>query len=100
MREGRTRMRKRIAKFGDKVLPLYPGAPGGNAVPNRKREKAQMGRPLGHPGLHDLNQTATVTEVSVRMTGRYMVSRSMGSRPASRIRRISSWRRMPCGVVA
>ena len=44
--------------------------------------------------------TATVTEVSVRVTGRYSVSRSMGSRPASRIRRTNSSRRMPCGVVA
>ena len=44
--------------------------------------------------------TATVTEVSVRVTGRYSVSLSIGSRPASRIRRMRSSRRMPCGVVA
>ena len=44
--------------------------------------------------------TATVTDVSVRVTGRYSVSRSMGSRPAARISRSSSSRRMPCGVVA
>ena len=34
--------------------------------------------------------TATVTVVSVRVTGRYMVSRSKGMRPASVIRRIRS----------
>ena len=34
--------------------------------------------------------TATVTEVSVRLTGRYKVSRSTGSRPASRMSRTSS----------
>jgi hypothetical protein len=44
--------------------------------------------------------TVTVTEVSVLVTGRYSVSRSMGSRPASRIRRTRSCRRIPCGVVA
>ena len=44
--------------------------------------------------------TATVTDVSVRVTGRYNVSRSIGSRPAVRISRSNSSRRMPCGVVA
>src|SRR5271154_629247 len=51
--------------------------------------------------LHEqLAYTATVTEVSVRVTGRYNVSRSMGSRPAARIKRSNSSRRMPWGVVA
>jgi hypothetical protein len=40
------------------------------------------------------------TEVSVRVTARYRVSRSTGSRPASLISRINSCRRRPCGVVA
>ena len=44
--------------------------------------------------------TATVTDVSVRVTARYKVSRSTGSRPASLISRINSCRRRPCGVVA
>ena len=36
----------------------------------------------------------------VRVTGRYSVSRSKGTRPASVMRRIKSWRRSICGVVA
>ena len=46
------------------------------------------------------SHTEIVNDVSVLVTGRYMVSRSTGSRPASRIRRSSSLRTMPCGVVA
>jgi len=46
------------------------------------------------------SHTEIVNDVSVRVTGRYMVSRSTGSRPASRIRRSSSLRTIPCGVVA
>src|SRR5206468_7905726 len=44
--------------------------------------------------------TATVTDVSVRVTDLYSVSRSIGSRPASWIRRTNSCRGIPCGVVA
>jgi hypothetical protein len=44
--------------------------------------------------------TATVNVVSSRITGRYNVSRSTGTRPASVISRIKSLRRNPCGVVA
>ena len=49
---------------------------------------------------HRSYYTATVTVVSVRVTGRYSVSRSNGMRPASVISRIKSWRRSICGVVA
>jgi hypothetical protein len=45
-------------------------------------------------------QTATVKVSSLRVTARYMVSRSKGFRPASVINRTRSARRIPCGVVA
>ena len=45
-------------------------------------------------------QTATVKLSSLRVTARYIVSRSNGSRPASVISRTRSARRIPCGVVA
>jgi len=40
------------------------------------------------------------SSVTLRMTSRYGVSRSTGTRPAFSIRLIKSRRRMPCGVVA
>ena len=46
------------------------------------------------------NQTATVKVSSLRVTARYIVSRSKGSRPASVISRTRSARRIPCGVIA
>jgi hypothetical protein len=70
------------------------------------RSKGRRGREqLLCSGLHILHwksgrYTATVTDVSVLVTGRYSVSRSIGSRPAARISLSSSSRRMPCGVVA
>ena len=45
-------------------------------------------------------QTAMVKLSSLRVTARYIVSRSNGSRPASIISRTRSDRRIPCGVVA
>jgi hypothetical protein len=45
-------------------------------------------------------QTATVKVSSLRVTARYIVSRSNGSRPASVISRTRSARLIPCGVVA
>jgi hypothetical protein len=44
--------------------------------------------------------TATVNVSSLRVTARYSVSRSNGTRPASVISRTRSARRIPCGVVA
>ncbi len=44
--------------------------------------------------------TATVKLSSLRVTARYSVSRSNGTRPASVISRTKSARRIPCGVVA
>ena len=49
---------------------------------------------------HGASQTATVKVSSLRVTARYIVSRSNGSRPASVISRTRSARRIPCGVVA
>ena len=51
-------------------------------------------------GCTHLTQTATVKLSSLRVTARYMVSRSNGSRPASVISLTRSARRIPCGVVA
>ena len=50
--------------------------------------------------LDALSYTRTVNAFSARSTGRYSVSRSTGSRPASRIRRVSSPRRRFWLVVA
>ena len=74
------------------------------------RNGAETGIP-GTPGFRVLGwggpcawtaspHTATVNVSSVRITDRYSVSRSTGTRPAVVISRISSSRRMPCGVVA
>jgi hypothetical protein len=52
------------------------------------------------PRTETETQTATVKVSSLRVTARYIVSRSNGSRPASVISRTRSARRMPCGVVA
>jgi hypothetical protein len=46
------------------------------------------------------SHTATVKLSSLRVTARYMVSRSNGVRPASVISRTRSARLIPCGVVA
>jgi hypothetical protein len=59
--------------------------------------RKQLTQPLiAHPG----RQTDTVNVSSLRVTARYIVSRSNGSRPASVISRTRSARRIPCGVVA
>src|SRR5277367_1551168 len=55
---------------------------------------------LNAEAVLDRTQTATVKESSLRVTARYIVSRSNGSRPASVINRTRSARRIPCGVVA
>ena len=51
-------------------------------------------------GVPAENYTATVNVSSLRVTARYSVSRSNGTRPASVMRRQSWLRVMPCGVVA
>jgi hypothetical protein len=55
---------------------------------------------LSHRSSARSHQTATVKVSSLRVTARYSVSRSNGSRPASVINRTRSARRIPCGVVA
>jgi len=94
------------------VLEMLSVYPEGKSFPFRVQSlahglpKAEMGiswayvRTQDRSGCTHLTQTATVKLSSLRVTARYMVSRSNGSRPASVISLTRSARRIPCGVVA
>ena len=62
--------------------------------------RCHRGEVYNAPARRPVTYTATVKVSSLRVTARYIVSRSNGTRPASVISRTRSARRIPCGVVA
>ena len=69
--------------------------------PSRDKPRTNPCRKNAGTSRHGVySYTATVNVSSLRVTARYSVSRSNGTRPASVINRTRSARRIPCGVVA
>src|ERR1039457_6353259 len=72
------------------AAPVRPLAPVAEETP--QHQTACRGPRFQISLEQSISHTATVTVVSVRVTARYSVSRSNGTRPASVIRRIKSCR--------